>query len=172
MKKLFEDRGAKVHIQVDDSWELPDGSQIMARIDESDLIICLLGRKYGRALPANDRPKAARAHDSWTQWEYRYAREVIASDETRKKRLIPCIIRAPADSETSSLTRENKLQIGFIREICSLERATFHGKFFQYIENSDDIVASIQRMLNAENSITRQMRDAFWLEVKAKYRVR
>jgi formylglycine-generating enzyme required for sulfatase activity len=162
IKVQFEAHGAKVHMQTKDVWNVSDGPEIMRQIDASDLVICLIGLKYGGALPPNNLPPAAKAGDSWTQWEYRYAL-------AKRKPLIAYVIRPPENDDESTGSYD-KPQLTFIREMRSREHRKFGDPFYQPVKNGEEIVESIKRMLVDENSTVGKMRDAFWRGVKTAYR--
>jgi hypothetical protein len=147
---------------------MQSGPEIMQKIDEADLIICFIGRAYGRELPPGDRPPYATDKSSWTQWEYPYAREAVRTD--RHKRLLVYYYRPLGDAAAAGLANDAKMQQAFLKEVHRRERATFEGLFFVPVEGHHEIVTNATRMFNERSSFLRIFQETMWGQIKDAYR--
>ena len=163
LSKVFEAHGAEVVVQKKDYPNvLSDGPEIQRQIETADLVICLIGHRYGAPLPDQNSPPEARPGASWTQWECDLARA-----RARECRLF--LFNGPKvdGSQAPDLAER---QATFRSRIEKEESEKFGGRFFRYFESTQQIEDYITKYLESMDGALATFQDATWNLIKTAYR--
>lgn len=159
---LFAEHGAQVVVQRDYPSGLCDGFAIQRTIDESDLVICLIGYAYGVELPANNRPPDATPDCSWTQWEYLYA--LAHAKEVRS-----FIYDGPNTQDAQPTTLAAR-QRTFRETLQTTATTTFGGAFFRRFRTPETLLEDVKKYLEHVDGALATFQDATWERIKTAYR--
>ena len=147
LDRLLEQFGV-IHVQRDYPSSLASGNKIAEAIKATDVIICLIGHRYGAPLPPKNRPAGAWDGCSWTQWEYAYARTVIRAHP--EKSLVVFI-----DKKAPSCTVDTR-QATFRERAYQDEKDSHEGLFFFPYLGTANLVSSCEAMIRDPKSSPRQ----------------
>jgi formylglycine-generating enzyme required for sulfatase activity len=162
LRKIFDRHGADVIAQKPYPTTLADGLAIQRAIDESDLVVCLIGWRYGRELPGGNRPPEAGPDDSWTQWEYRYARK-----RARAVRLF--CYQGPNDAPGEPQHFADR-QEAFREEVVETEEGTFGGLFYSTFRDAEEVTSAVEAFIQNRDGALGMFRAGTWAKVRAQYR--
>jgi formylglycine-generating enzyme required for sulfatase activity len=162
LRDILDQHGADVDAQSHHPNSLADGLAIQRAIDECDLAVCLIGWRYGRELPAGNRPPEARPDDSWTQWEYRYARK-----HARAVRLFCYHGPNDASAEPEPLADRQKT---FREEVERTEEGTFGGLFYSTFRDGNEIKSAVEGFIRSRQGALAMFQAGTWAKVRAQYR--
>ena len=162
LRDIFDQHGADVEAQSPYPSNLADGLAIQRAIDESDLAVCLIGWRYGRELPAGNRPLEAQPGDLWTQWEYRYARK-----HARAVRLFCYHGPNDASAEPEPLADRQKT---FREEVEKTEEGSFGGLFYSTFRDADEIKSAVEAFIRSRQGALAMFQTGTWAKVRAQYR--
>ncbi len=163
LASLLGEYGVAVSVQQSYPTTLDSGNAIRAIIEQSDVIVCLVGQEYGLALPDANYPEDTPPGYSWTQWEYAHARAVVARDPA--KRLFVFV-----DNNTSEGAEPR--QAAFRAAVLGNEMATFGGLFVYPYPGRDILQAQFRRMLEDPVGGLAGLQYAYWRQVKDRHRTR
>ena len=163
LRKVFDDHGAKVVGQTPDHPNiLSDGIRIRDEIRAADLVVCLIGHRYGAPLPDKDRPPEARPGASWTQWECDLARE--SGHECR------LFLFNDLKTNSNEAPELAALQAAFRSRIEQEESGRFGGRFFRYFDTADQLEDNVTKYLESPDGALATFQAATWSQIKAAYR--
>lgn len=150
------------YVQQDYPTNLSSGNTIAEAIKAADVIICLIGHRYGAAFPPGNRPDDAWQGCSWTQWEYVHARNFVRAHP--KKRLVVFIDKKPPSGPVDARQAE------FRDRVYQDEKNSYDGLFFYPYQGTEALVSSFVRMFWNPNSPLAEVPYAYWLKVREAYR--
>jgi formylglycine-generating enzyme required for sulfatase activity len=150
-----------VHVQKDHPTTLYSHNEIAKAIEQSDLIICLVGYKSGGSFKPDGRPADAAEGSSYTQWEYDHAREVVRRHS--EKRLVVFRKMGTPDGPVDAG------QAAFRERIYTAEMGK-GGLFFYPCDDAHALADSLERTIRDPVGGLAAILYAYWLKVRDEYR--